>query len=49
VAQNICEVVPEKVFDETRLEDEMHYDMEWSDMGTGEVGGKVLEVNVLEE
>ena len=38
VAQNICEVVPEKVFDGTGLEDEMRYDMEWSDIETGEVG-----------
>ena len=38
VAQNICEVVPDKVFDETGLEDEMRYDMEWSDIETGEVG-----------
>jgi len=48
VAQNICEVVPDKVFDETGLEDEMRYDMEWSDIETGEVGRNVLEVTVLE-
>jgi hypothetical protein len=37
VAQNICEVVPDKLFDGTGLEDEMRY-MEWSDIETGEVG-----------
>ena len=44
--------MPGKVSDETGLEAEENYNMEWSDMETDEVkgmGGKVLEVIVLEE